>query len=217
MRVPLAVLALLLVPATVSAQISVGVRAGTGGARITTVPGTVRPFSFRSGLTAGAFAEIPVSRSVSIRPEVLFAQRGHRVFESSVVGSDGNQIEDLVFESRVNVAEFPVLARVQSAAAGAFRVGLVAGPTVAFRLSEHTHIERFVNGERSPLPAQFGRYVSSTAAADLGIALGGDVAVGPLALDLRYTHGLTQANADGSLVSVQNQAVTAALSYRVGL
>ena len=205
------VLLSVLAAAASSAQVSVGLRAGFSGARFTPREGTISPSSFRSGFTAGIFAEVPVYRSVTVRPEVLYVQKGTRRF-SSDYSFDGAELEEVFVDLRVDYVGVPLLVHVTGPAGGRFRVGLMAGPAVAFRTTVRAGIGRYVNGESDPFPPGSIAVVAATAPVDVGLTAGGDVAFGPVALDVRYTAGLTEA--DAARPSARNGAVAVALSYR---
>ena len=209
---PLALLFLLLASA-VSAQPSFGLRAGFSGARVSPTEGTLSPNAFRPGYTVGAFAEVPVWRSVSVRPEVLYVQKGTRSFSSSYdfdADSGSLTFEEVLVERRAGYVEVPVLAHVASPAGGRFHVGLMAGPSVAFRTSLGAGIARRVNGVSAPYPPGSIAVVFGAPTVDVGLIAGGEVGFGPLALDLRYTAGLREVDGPSSRFG----AVAAALSYR---
>jgi len=197
----------------VGAQTSVGVRAGFGGARLSPRDGTISPASFRPGLAVGLFADVPVGRGVSVRPEVLYVQKGSRSFSTSVdFDTDPVELSEVLVETRVDYVEVPVLAHVRSPAGGRFRVGLMAGPAVAFRVGLGAGVARYVDGESDPFPPGSIVVVADPDPVDVGLAVGGDIAVGPVALDVRYTAGITEA--DPTRPGSRSGAVAAALSYR---
>ena len=216
MRTSLVVLALFLASASASAQVSVGLRAGFSGARVSPIEGVLSPNAFRPGVAIGAFADVPVWRAVSVRPEVLYVQKGSRSFSSSFdfdFDTGETTFEEMLVERRADYVEVPVLAHVTSPAGGRFRVGLMAGPAVAFRTFIGASIDRRVNGESAPYPPGTIAVVVPAPRVDVGLVAGGEVGMGPLALDLRYTAGLREVDGPSS----RFKAVAVALSYRFGL
>lgn len=200
---------------SVSAQVSVGLRAGFSGARLLPQEGTIVPAWYRLGYTVGAIVSLPVTPSVSVRPEVLYVQKGSRIFWSqTTLDSDGLEQVETILERRLDYVEVPILAHVTSPAGGRFRIGLMAGPALAIKVREGAGIGRYINGESEPFPPGSIVVVSNYAPADVGLIVGGDVALGPVAVDVRYTAGLTQVDRHAVEPSERHGVVSAALSYR---
>ncbi len=208
-------LAALLVAPAVSAQVSLGVRAGYGGARYTIPDGERVPSTFRPGYSVGVFADVPAYRGLSVRPELQYVQKGDRAYSSSLSFDEGRfEREETVRQLEVNYVEIPVLARVSSPAGGRFQVAAVAGPSLAVRVDERARLGRYVNGTSDPYPPGSIVIAADFARFDVGAIVGGEVTYGRFGLDARYTVGLTEAE---SFRSVRNEAASVALSYRVGL
>ncbi len=194
----LALAALLLAGSPLAhAQTAFGLRAGYTGARLTQTDASLQINGARPGLTAGVFAEVPLGRGISVRPEVTFVQKGNRTaslnadydFETGVYTT-----EEVLVETRADYVEMPVLARVTSSAGGRFRVGAMAGPSVAIRTHVGARYERRLNGESSPYEPGMVVIATEPPRVDLGIAVGGDVSYGPVGFEVRYTAGLTEAD-----------------------
>lgn len=195
MRLALAALLLASTPLA-HAQTAVGLRAGRTGARLTQTDASLLINGSRPGLTAGVFAEVPLGRGVSVRPEVTFVQKGNRMASSSAdydFQTGVYRTEDVLAETRADYVEVPIFARVTRSAGGRVRVGAMAGPPVAVRTHAGAAHLRCVNGERSPYESGSVVVVTDPARVNLGLAVGGDVSYGPVGLEVRYTAGLTGA------------------------
>lgn len=199
--------------APAGAQVALGVRAGFNATRLSATG--LAPNAHRPGVTVGAFAEVPVGRSVSLRPEVAYVQKGSRTYRTQSVYDDDTHalsVEETVVETRADYIEVPLLLHATGPAGGRFRVGVMAGPAVAFRTRVGAAIGRRVNGESAPYGPGMIVIATQPARVDLGLVAGGDVAFGPVALDVRYTAGLTDAEAVRP--SARFGAVSVALSAR---
>lgn len=194
----LLVLTVALGSADAQAQMSLGVRAGVTGARLTQTDASLQINGPRPGLTAGVFADVPLGRGVSVRPEVTFVRKGNRTASLRADYDPLNgvsTIEEVLVETRADYVEVPVLARVSSSAGGRFHVGAMAGPAVAVRTRVGAALLRRVNGVRAPYEPGTVVIATDPTRLDIGLAVGGDVSYGPVGLEARYTVGLTDADA----------------------
>lgn len=199
--------------APAGAQVSLGLRAGYSATRLSATG--LAPNAHRPGVTLGAFAEVPVGRGVSVRPEVAYVQKGNRTYGSRSdfdVDTRVLTVEETVVETRADYLEVPLLLHATSPAGGRFRVGAMAGPPVAFRTRVGAVIGRRVNGESAPYEPGTVVVATNPARLDVGLVAGGDIAFGPVALDVRYTAGLT--GAEAVRPSARFGAVSVALSAR---
>lgn len=84
-------------------------------------------YDYRPGFQGGFFAELPVSETVSVNPQLLFTQKGAN-FPSNV---GGVKIDGSV---QLNYIDFPVLLGVKANP----QLSFYAGPQVSFLLSHKT-------------------------------------------------------------------------------
>ncbi|HEX8386436.1 MAG TPA: porin family protein [Rubricoccaceae bacterium] len=187
----LAAAALTAVP-TASAQTTFGLRAGLNVADVTgdEIPGS-EP---RLGFTGGLFADIAVTPSFSIVPEVSYTQKG--------VSNE----DDADNGHRVDYVEIPVLVKytVPVTETG-LMFGAYAGPALAFKINEE------VDTDVVDVDTDFFRQT------DIGAAFGVTVGAGPFAVDGRYTLGLQRATEEDSTpVDVRHGVFSIAGTYTFG-
>jgi hypothetical protein len=165
----------------------------------------------RTAFGFGAYAEFGIGDVFAIQPEVLYAPKGAT-----------DQEEDVKLTFRVNYIEVPLLLKARiPVKSSAMRPSLYVGPVIAFE----TKCE--VEGEGGGITAtadcdaisDFGADADiKTKSVDLGIALGGSLAIpaGPVILvgDVRYTLGLTNIDDTGIAEEVVKNRVW---SFSVGV
>lgn len=123
----------------------------------------------RLGFSGGLVADVPITPMLSVRPEVLYTQKG-------VSSSDNNATLS------VDYLEIPVtLAVTVPVTETGLMAGAYAGPALGIKVRESTSAFGLPNA-----PNVF----KST---DLGAALGVTVGAGPFSVDGRYTLGLQDA------------------------
>ena len=176
MRTLLASALLLGLAPLAAAQPTFGIRAGLNVADVSDIDfERVADFEIdeqpRLGFVGGVFVELPLTPTFSVRPEVLYSQKGARA-----VAADGADDDDVSLD--LDYIEVPVLARLGVPASPTLEVALLAGPSIGFRLNDNLDdIDDF--GEDDA--------VTST---DYAAVVGGEIGSGPFFVDLRYTLGL---------------------------
>lgn len=166
---------------------------------------------FRSGLNVGAFATVPVGRTVAIQPEVLFSRRGARraAYDYSDVPADGDAppVGSFLGERTTHdYLEIPVLLKLSPSSSGDFvRPVFFAGPSAGFLL-----------GVKEVYDEDYEEYLNST---DFGLVVGGGLELGRLSLDARYNLGLTSIakDYDGSFGHISGDIKNRAFTVMAGL
>ncbi len=168
--------------AAAAAQASVGAQVGysrsdLGGA------GAAQLRS-RQGALTGVFLTAPLGPALSIRPELLFAQKGGRTLATLEDGSTAT------FDIELAYFELPLLARV-TLPRGRFRPVLFAGPAPALQIG--CDLQLITAG--GPLRATCSEAEFTLFSEwDLGLVAGGGIelnwAQAALALEARYTAGV---------------------------
>lgn len=192
---------LLLVPSALGQSVGLGLLAGLNSSSVSTDDPEFANIDRRSGLIGGAFLSISVLDYLSIRPEVLYSQKGVTTNE------DG-----FPFELNVDYIEVPILVKVTAPSSiGPVRPHFLAGPTLSFVSSCYAY-----DGEDEEEwdCDEIDILVESN---DTGLLFGAgvDASVGPVTASLggRYTIGLQTVDADPDPIDVKNRvwAVTASL------
>ncbi len=198
----------LLSSATASAQqrFSAGPRVGI---TYSTFAGDAQNFSFKPGISAGAFLMYSSLNHFGISADVLYSQRGAKYnVPGSVVNSD---------KRTVNYLEIPIALRYFLTLKGNFRPNVYFGPSLGFKLnaSQSSIIE---NGQ-----AQASRDISSQfRPVDLGVLAGfqlnwpGLGTAQRFLIDARYTYGLSDITTNNNL-RINNSAFTVSLGYGFGV
>lgn len=187
--------------ATVAAQAAVG--AHVGYLQSSLVGADAAELRSRQGALTGVFVNIPLARVLSIRPELLFTQKGGR---TDVALEDG---DSATINIELAYFEFPVLARL-TLPRGRLRPVLFAGLSPALRI-----------GCDLQLVTSEGPLLASCDEADFTIIRNGDLGMvagaglemiwveAALALEARYT-GSLRSVIDG--LDVRNRAYSLVLA-----
>lgn len=172
---PLALVALLAAPGAFAQYYraapgpAFGLKAGLNVADLTGADAPVNTDP-RLGFSGGLMADVPITPMFSVRPEVLYSQKG-------VSSSNNNET------ASVDYIEIPVLvAATIPATETGLMLGAYVGPALGVKVREKT------NGFAG-LPIGGNTFKST----DLGAAFGVTVGAGPFMVDGRYTLGLQDA------------------------
>lgn len=175
----------------------------------------------RAAVRAGVFVEIPLTEVVSLRPELMYTQKGSTVEASASQTIGGEQIEvDLDETSRFHYLQIPVLATAEIPTQGPIVPRFYVGPAVGFDLSAESEVEVTVTGGgESGTQAQTNDVEVEDV--DVGAVVGGEfgyrIAPGQtIALDVRYNPSVTAVNSEGDF-DVRNDVLSVGVSYRFAL
>ncbi|MEL6615124.1 MAG: porin family protein [Bacteroidota bacterium] len=214
-------LCFLVVVAPALAQPSVGVKAGLNVANLVYDDGDGFDFDpgARLGIVGGLTVDVPVSPVLGVRIEALYAQKGWRDETWVLVGPIDNPAEvDGTITLELDYLEVPVLANVSVPTGSALEIGVQAGVAPAFILRDGIGCSGFesdgfdVCAESDDDDVDFESF-------DLGAVIGATVGSGPFAVDLRYTHGLSNLADDeitSSDFSIRNRVFSITGVYRFG-
>lgn len=184
-------------PPAAAQGLGVGVK---GGLNFSTVvfDGTDFPATRTAGIVAGAFVTVPVLGWFTLQPEVLYSAKGAD-FDNGVRS-----------ELRLDYLEVPILLRVPLGAAGGARLYAVAGPSFGYRLRARSRTTFSGATEEIDIADDIEQL-------DLGLAAGAGIALRALAVEARYTHGLSDIDTDKDDrggVAVRNRAFAVTLGLR---
>jgi len=160
--------------APASAQMSYGVKAGVNFANVSFDGETDVPSSGRIGALAGAFATISLRGWLAAQPEVIYTVKGASL-----------DVADVESDFIVDYLEVPLLARM----AVRRSVYVAVGPSMAFRLRARSRTSFGGSTEELDLKDDVESF-------DLGIVGAAGIEVGRWVFDGRYTHGLSDTDAD---------------------
>lgn len=175
----------------------VGARAGVNLATITVAPDDGgAAFEARTGLVAGVFATWRALSWLEVQPEVLYTSKGAALEQE---GIDSQLVLDYV--------EVPLLARI-SKRMPRVTVYAAAGPALAWRVAAKSRTVFSGTTEEIDLAEDVEPF-------DLGLAAGGGVEAGMFVIDVRYTLGLRDVDADTSdAVTIKTRAVSLSAGIR---
>lgn len=163
----------------------------------------------RMGFGGGIAATIPVTASCSLQPELLYVMKGGVVPRIELVDGSGTTIGSMSLTYAVDYIEIPVLARISVPTTGRVAPFFLAGPAVAFKITEA------LRGSPEEIPDRRDDLAST----DIGLAFGAGVELGRerrrWQIEARYTAGVSNALADPVGYRVRNGAflVTAGLAW----
>lgn len=191
-------------------KVKFGVHAGINVANITVkTQGITYTPSSLIGLNAGLSAELPVSKSIAIQPELDFSQLGaktkvpYNVLGPIFSGSTDNS--DYTVKSTLNYLVLPVLVKFKVPRTG---LGIYIGPQYGLLISESDNYKNntqsiSVNGKKD--------YNSSDFSGIFGAEYFFPVGVGIAA---RYQLGFANIQKDAGNVTVKNHAFSFTVGYR---
>lgn len=221
MRTLLALTLALGLASAASAQTTFGLRAGLNVSDLTgfdegELDGAESQPSL--GLVAGAFAELPLSERIAVRPEVLYSQKGFKVTERETF--EGS-VAELEVDYNLDYVEVPILLRVGTPLSPTLDAGLLIGPALAFKVNESFDIDATVDGVEVELEEEDidldGDVFESF---DLGLAVGAEIGSGPFYVGLRYTPGLLDVNKneedDPSAPTIRNSVFSVTGTFKFG-
>jgi hypothetical protein len=194
MRTIVAAFVLLLTCASpAAAQITYGVKAGVNFANVAFDGDDDVPSSGRIGVLAGAFATIPLTAWLTLQPEAIYTVKGASL-----------DIFDIDSEYIVDYLEVPVLARVPVRS----NLYVAAGPSLAFQVRARSR----TSFAGSTQEVDIGEEVESL---DIGVVGAVGYQMGRWVLDGRYTHGLSDTDADTSdNVKIRNRVFSLSAGFR---
>lgn len=201
-------LAVALTPGTVlPAEITaIGVKGGLSAAR---EYGDFAPEKLRLGVGAGVFASVSVTRRFALQPELLFVMKGGKFPAIDLTDSGGGLIAIGEVTHSVDYLEIPVLARFTMHTSGRVSPTFLAGPSLAFKLSEQARYDAPVFAESHDLDTFLD--------ADLGVAIGAGVEIGRgrdrVVLEVRYTGGVINAMNSAAALGTRNGAFLIMAGY----
>ncbi len=186
-----------------SAQIGFGLVAGVSFAKFTGADANVGGISSgtRTGFVGGGVVDIPISDMFSVRPEVLYAQKGARFSDQGVTAG-----------FNLDYIEIPALFVVSVPTSGNVTPEFFAGPQVSFRVG----CSVTATGGNSP-----GGTVSCTdagiedevATTDFGVIFGAGVTVGNFMAQAALDLGLSKIDNSASPDDIKNQAIYVMLGW----
>jgi len=179
--------------APASAQMSYGVKAGVNFANVSFDGEADVPSSGRIGALAGAFATIPLRGWLSVQPEAIYTMKGASL-----------DMADIESDFIVDYLEVPLLARLSVRR----NVYVAAGPSMAFRLRAKARTSFGGSAQELDLKDDVESF-------DLGVVGAAGIEVGRWVFDGRYTHGVSDTDADTSDdVKIRNRVFSLSAGIR---
>ena len=209
-------LAALLAAPAVSAQATFGIKAGVQAANVS-IDGVPDGNGFdkkaRLGIVAGLTADVPLSPSIALRPEVLYTQKGFQI-TSEDNGLDGSVTQ------RIDYLEVPLLLAYNVVQPSGLAFSIEAGPTLAYKLSSGVGCDfDTAAGDVFCDEQEIGDAAGDDGIKDIdfGGALGATVGSGPFGVGVRYTQGFIDIGKNaGEVDGARNSTFAATLHYKFG-
>lgn len=154
----------------------------------------------RMGFMAGGAVEFGLGPAFSIRPEIVYTQKGAKV-------SDG----DDEFRLKSSYVEVPVLAKYTIPMQGSVRPHLIAGPAVAFNTGCTLEVE--IGGSEDSADCEDEGLEFK--GVDFGMVFGAGVDIQAFSLGVRYELGLTD-TPDNDAISGKNKVLSIVAGYTFG-
>jgi hypothetical protein len=219
-------LLLLTALAPASAQVVLGVRGGVSAATLHAAEsdlGSALDFEDRFGLTGALTAELPLSRTLSLRTELAYTMKGAQREEAVNEVVDGTTYDVVYdFDCTFDYVELPVLLEV-AAPVSNLRMALFFGPTVSLNVREKVDIRVSGTINGAPLTEEQAATLIGdrpdewVEATDVGVTLGTRLVRGRIAIEARSTLGLPVVSAEDDdgprSVDVRNRAFSVSVGY----
>jgi hypothetical protein len=192
-------------PSAAFAQPAAGVMGGVNFANIDLSATDFSPnLDQRVGGIGGAFFRYDFRDGFGLQVEGLFTQKGTKTNDLDVDGVGGPD----EYRALVNYIEIPILAHVGIAASPTTRVRFFGGPAFAFKVGDRQE----ANGVEIPDDVAF-----DIKSSDVGLTFGGGLDINRFLVDLRYTLGLREINADDAGIDnlkAKNRTFSVMFGYR---
>ena len=199
---------LLLSALAIQAQTTFGIRGGVNLASVS-ISDDGEDFSYDRtvGITIAMLAEMGMSESFSIQPELHYIQKGFGVDIDFLGYTISN-------EAKLNYLELPIHAKYKFGSGG---VGgyLLAGPTLGYALSGT--VESCENGICDKESIEFDED-DGFKRFEIGMSIGAGVTINQnIIIDVRYTMGLTNLNEDDfDDIKASNNGIQIGVGYMFG-
>ena len=187
-----------------ASQVTLGVTVGWSSSMVSLTGIEILGEESRKGIAAGASATLPLSRSLGLRLEGSYVQRG-------ATWSDG-KLGDV--SARVDYLQLAALGKVAMPLVGSrISLHLLAGPALGRGMSCEVKVEYALQPITLEGKCTDEETYNPTHAIDVGVVGGAGVQVGlagrtALSLDFLYTHGLRSIYAGELERTVHNRAMT---------
>ena len=167
------------------------------------------PFRTRTGMTAGAYALLPVRERVGVLFELLFTEKGASLPFHNPALVQGTMSTRFKF----HYMDVPVLLRLRGPRIKGATLHAFAGPTMSLRLSAKRQtvfdLQSPAGFERDLEGDEIDRF-------DAGLTFGGALQLNRrLFFDARYTYGLNSVLADDNGTALSNRGLLVTAGVRV--
>lgn len=202
-RVPCLLALACLVAPRLAAQTHLQLFAGGVSANVAIDSSSLFPNkSARSGFTAGVGVSIALTNRLAFAPEVAYIEKGVEATDDSHIVTDNVKISYL---------SVPLLLRL-AVGEGRFHPFVLGGGAVGFKLSCKQHLA----GLGQTITQDCNTGGSNATASDIGMVVGGGVAVGRLSASVRYEVGIKNINSDSDHSGrIRNRAVVGLISFEL--
>lgn len=159
--------------------------------------------NMKAGFNAGIFWKLPVTRGLSIQPELLYSQKGTKATYNNFIQGDGE------YRFNLNYVELPLLAVINLGK----NFNIHAGPYVGYLISadvKDVDNNGSINGAIDLNEDNFERW-------DLGLAAGLGLDIENFTIGARYNYGLSEIGKSGLAGQLTNNSKNAGISVYVGL
>lgn len=188
----------------INAQAKFGVRAGLNLANVNiSSEGLSISPDGKVGLTIAGIANIGITETFSIQPEVHFIQKGYKL-EVDFLGSSSEQ------KLKLNYLEVPIHAKYKFSD-GNIAGYVLAGPSIGYALSGKN--ENCLDGDCDTEDLEFNDDDGFNRT-EVGLSIGGGVHIGQIFVDLRYVLGVSNfASDDVSETEIKNKGFQIGVGY----
>lgn len=159
---------------------------------------------YKTGFNAGLFAEIPVVKSLSFAPELMFSQKGYKTSGTSLLGGPNE------YSVTTNFIELPILAKINASD----KFSIVLGPQVSFLTSTTETFKQGSESYQNTIREENDRLKKSLVGGVVGAAI--DVSK-KVSLHGRYALDLQKNNEDGTNETpvYKNQVFQLSLGFKL--
>jgi hypothetical protein len=162
----------------------------------------VKDENMKPGINLGVYAKVPITKFLSIQPELLYSMKGAQITYSNFLGTGK-------YRFNLNYLEIPVAVVINVAS----KLNINAGPYAAFLLSANVQDvdnNGKINGATELNKENFESF-------DYGLFGGAALDIGNITIGARYNYGLKNIGRSGLAGNLTGNSKNSVISFYIGL
>ncbi|NQT25450.1 PorT family protein [candidate division KSB1 bacterium] len=169
----------------------------------------------KNGFAIGGYVLYPLNETITLRPEVLYCQKG-AIWEGSESGSyNGYSYEaEITATANLTYLEIPVLFQYNIASSGTMKPFVFAGPYVALKMGAKMKIEQKITVMGHTESESETDDMDDVKGTDFGLVIGvGAKVTDKIHIDARYSMGMTSIDDSSEDMDIKNKVIAITAGY----